>query len=583
MNNTTCPFLLSRDANQHKRAPMAYPSFENNCPDVTAPDTLLLTDQATFCLSGSYAQCLHYIALTTEGMTQEMPPSVTPTGPLSNDIPLVAQPNHFTDHLRQSSLQSEVPVTDGLLDERAAFDDPHRLPDPPLRETTWQPLVMRWYPWAMAGLLFFAVLAVGSVLAAYAGWQLAVDRLAIARGNDLQTLAVGPVQPVYLVMTATSEQVAEVPTSLPPNVTQPVASTVEVAPRAGLDIAKEGDSQASPQNGFPQAVTATPIIVVPLPATTSGEGNDADTAETNDEQPVQLIIPETNTPVNLQLPAIENTPTAVPIINVQLAVPTNRPTPIFDIPTSTPEAPTAIPTDTPIPIVGTPVIIFGADERSVPPGECTKVRWHVENVRAVYYESQAAMGDGDKEECLKNEADTFALTVILADGQTNIYTTTVDILWPTPTPSWTPSFTPEVLPTETWTPLPPTATPTPDVVYGATLAINGDNPRRCAAGAPCDVGLLATNTGDSLDTLAIELVAIGNWPVLICSQVGTCSNSRLVIANVGPANTIFANFQVTLPTDSVGQSTTYTLRAVSDGSNGSVTSQNIELTIESNE
>jgi hypothetical protein len=296
------------------------------------------------------------------------------------------------------------------------------------------------------------------------------------------------------------------------------------------------------------------------------------------------LIP-TDTPVNLQLPPADSTATPVPVINLQVEIPTRRPTPAFDIPTSTPEvlelAPTA--TATLVPILGTPTIIFAADEGNIPPGECTRVRWHVENVRAVYYENQAAFGDGSQEECLRDEAVTYALTVIFADGQTKIYTTSVGILWPTPTPSITPSFTPEVLPTETWTPVPPTATATPEVVYGTTFSINGDNPYRCSSGSQCNIGLLATNSGDSLDTLAIEIVAAGDWPALLCSQIGTCSGQRLVIANVGPGNTLFATLQLTVPADSVGQSTTYAIRSVSDGSKGTVTSQVTELVIESSE
>ncbi|MEZ4733347.1 MAG: hypothetical protein R3E79_40140 [Caldilineaceae bacterium] len=164
--------------------------------------------------------------------------------------------------------------------------------------------------------------------------------------------------------------------------------------------------------------------------------------------------------------AVVATPAAV--INVLQEVPTRRPTPVFELPTSTPVPlePTATATETPTPpILGTPVVIFGPDDSAVPPGECTNIRWHVVNVREVYYENQAAFGDGVKEECIDDEADSYALTVIFGDGQSKIFTTTVGVLWLTPTPRLTSSFTPEPMHTETWTPEPPTATPTPNVYY----------------------------------------------------------------------------------------------------------------------
>ncbi|MEZ4673243.1 MAG: hypothetical protein R2932_03240 [Caldilineaceae bacterium] len=571
MTNAPCPYLYSRDGEQRQRAPVPYPSFENSCQDVTEPETLLLTDQATFCLSGSHTFCPRYQALVADGI-------VAFSGTPRADFVTVPM-DHATRRTQEDAFAHgrTSPKNPPLDDLWQAEDQDDLLSTDHLWSTPTDLPVTRWYPWLVAGLLFFAVIAVGSVFAAYAGWQLALDRLATARSGEVQTLAAaaGPVQPIYLVMTATSESAAPVVEG---------QGAVVVAPRTGLDAPKAAPPTAMADTGFPQAVTATPVIVVPLPGVTPVQQSDAVAQNQNSNQPPGAAdLPATNAPGNVQLPPLESTPTPVPIINVELAVPTRRPTPEFDIPTSTAEAPTATLTETPIPIVGTPIVIFGPDESSVPPGECTKVRWHVENVRAVYYESQAAFGDGDHEECIKDESDSYALTVILANGQTQIYTTTVGIIWPTPTPSVTPSFTPEIIPTETWTPLPPTATPTPDVVFGTTLAIAGDNPHICSVDSQCTIGVLATNSGDTIDTLAIDLVAAGDWPALICNQVGTCSDSHLVIPNVGPANTVFANLQLTIPADSGGQEMSYALRAVSEGSGGSVVSQVIELKIESSE
>jgi len=552
MSNATCPYLARFDANQRQCAPIDYPSFENSCLAMEEQTSLLLADQATFCLSGSFRYCQRYQNAVAEELMQQA------------DGDEQGYPSDYT-HQTPIDYHAGALTSDDLL-----ADD--RLPEEEISAPArWPSSAGRWYTWLAAGLLFFAVIVVGGLFAAYTGWQLAVDRLATARAGQVNTLASAPiqqqVQPLYVVMTVTPEVMPE---PVNPN------NELALAPRTGLE--NKVESPAVTQNEFPPAVTATPITLVPLSTV-------AIVQEGVTDQVATPAVIATERPANIQLPLADSTPTPVPIINVQLEVPTRRPTPEFDIPTSTPEVIElpATATATVVPISGTPVIVFSADESLIPPGECTHVRWHVENVRAVYYESQAAFGDGSKEECLRDEADSYALTVIFGDGQTKIYTTTVDILWPTATPSITPSFTPEILPTETWTPIPPTATPTPNVVYGTTFSINGDNPYRCSAGSQCNIGVLATNVGDSIDTLAIELLSGGSWQALLCSQIGTCSGQRLVIANVGPGNTLFATLQLTIPADSIGQTSTYALRSVSDGSNGAVTSQVIELTIESSE
>lgn len=581
MSKASCPYVFRIDANQRHCAPIDYPSFENSCLAMAEQSSLLLADQATFCLSGSFRYCQRYQTGAAEEILLQSADDENKHD-VNRAVPELRSGN-FTNQeqgawQRKANVSRDRPgqQSDGVtatatLDE-VMTDDLLLVEEESATTLPWPGIAGRWYSWLAAGLLFFAVIAVGGVFAAYTGWQLALDQLATARAGQVNTLASGAVQqvqPLYVVMTVTPEAVVE-----------RVNPTAEgaVAPRTGLEAKAEG-AAAIEQNSYPAAVTATAVVLVPLPTATVGEANAV--AQTN---PPALVA--TEQPANIQLPPAASTPTPVPIINVQVAVPTRRPTPEFDIPTSTPDAaiePTATATATAVPIVGTPVIVFAADESTIPPGECTHVRWHVENVRAVYYENQAAFGDGSKEECLRDEADSYALTVIFGDGQTKIYTTTVAILWPTATPSITPSFTPEILPTETWTPVPPPATPTPAIVYGTTFSINGDNPYRCQAGSQCNIGVLATNVGDSLDTLAIEIVAAGEWQALLCSQIGTCSGQRLVIANVGPGNTLFATLQLTVPADSTGQTTTYALRSVSDGSNGAVTSQVIELTIESSE
>ena len=66
---------------------------------------------------------------------------------------------------------------------------------------------------------------------------------------------------------------------------------------------------------------------------------------------------------------------ATPVVDLQLLVPTRRPTPVFDLPTSTPEAvAAALPTNTPTarrPLLGTPSVVFGPD----------RVSWKLANAR----------------------------------------------------------------------------------------------------------------------------------------------------------------------------------------------------------
>ena len=85
-------------------------------------------------------------------------------------------------------------------------------------------------------------------------------------------------------------------------------------------------------------------------------------------------------------------------------------------------------------------------------GECTMVRWNVQNVREVYYENLPMNGQGEREECIKDEDEVYTLLVVLGNGQPQTYTTTVAYLPPTPTVTVTPSFTPEPVFTPTWTP-----------------------------------------------------------------------------------------------------------------------------------
>lgn len=531
-----CPYVARFDAQQAQSAPVDYPSFENHCLAVAGETTLPLTDQATFCLSGSYRLCDRFLAVHLEeeaapaSFAGQAPPP-DPSGVSARDAAAWAQPL-FAEHAP------------------AWHDHPGR--------TLWT--------WASAAIIFGAVLLTGGGIAAYLGWQVVLQSQLLVRASQngqINTLANGanPVQtPAFLVITAT-----------------PITATLSAAPVEQVAVQPNETAQ-----NFPVAVTPTPIVVGapaegsnPAPVVNQSQESNAGPA------PTETPVP----PRNILLPttAAEAPPAA--LINVQQEVPTRRPTPVFELPTSTPiplegtpTQPTATPT---LAILGTPVIVFSPDQTSVPPGECTKVRWHVVNVREVYYENQPTFGDGNKEECIDDGPETYALTVIFGDGQTKIYTTTVSVLWPTATPTLTPSFTPEPPATPTWTPQPPTATPTPNVIYAVALSLNGNNRQGCTAGKDCEVAVLVTNMGDSPDTLSVEFLQRDSAGAWLCRQDGVCAEQKLTISSVGPGNTAFLVLRVSVPAESAGTVFTYVLRGISDGSQGAMTSGAVTVEIES--
>ena len=173
----------------------------------------------------------------------------------------------------------------------------------------------------------------------------------------------------------------------------------------------------------------------------------------------------------------------------------------------------------------------------------------------------------------------YKLMVILGDGLSQVYTTTVEYLAPTPTPSATPSFTPEPVYTPTWTPAPPTETPTPSVFRAVGLSINGNGDISCSQGQTCEVGLLVTNGGSDVDDLSVIITA-GN-PILLqlCRADGVCSGSMLPISSVGPANTAYIVAKIAVPGDAVAQTAGWTFQAYSQGSGGAVSSLPVSISV----
>ena len=63
-----------------------------------------------------------------------------------------------------------------------------------------------------------------------------------------------------------------------------------------------------------------------------------------------------------------------------------------------------------------PIIEFTADTNPIRQGECTRVRWNVENIDRVFFEGQGVTGQGRQTVCPTQDT-TYTLEVWLVDGQ----------------------------------------------------------------------------------------------------------------------------------------------------------------------
>jgi hypothetical protein len=516
---TSCPHLGQLSADRRREPPMEYPSFENQCLALGAGELILLGDQATYCFASNHRNCPRFRRATVKS-----------GDPISDFVPF-----HTLAEDAWPALNAASPLTEGDLLFESLLD--------PSDEGEERTNRRRW-AWIGASLVFASVFLCGSMIASYTGWQWIERNLPgrAAGSGNVDTVAAAnqaPTPAVFVVYTATPEPGQ----ADAPRVVGPTAPMIVLQPGAGL-----------PGVGFPEAVTPTPIVIepsLPLAEAATGEGAASVPAETE------------------------------PLINIDIPIPTRRPTPIFDLPTSTPfaeAAPPATLTPTPAPL-GTPIVIFAAEQGALQKGLCTFVRWTVYNVREVYYEDLPANGEGEREVCIDEEDRIFELRVIFGDGTSQVYTTTVAFLEPTPTITPTPSFTPVPEYTPTWTPPPPTATPTPNVRYGVVLAPAAGTELVCDGSQPCEIGLLATNSGDGTDTLVVSLLQNGAFSTQLCRPDGVCAGNDLRIAGVGPGNTAYISMRVVIPDGAGAQSTTYTLLVSSEGSGRSIVSQPLTISV----
>ncbi len=87
-------------------------------------------------------------------------------------------------------------------------------------------------------------------------------------------------------------------------------------------------------------------------------------------------------------------------------------------PTPTPLPPTLTPTPS------GPIVNFWADKTTLASGECTTIRWDVQNVTAVYFQGAPVTGQGSSVQCPATTT-TYQLSVIFPNGTENFYTVTL--------------------------------------------------------------------------------------------------------------------------------------------------------------
>ncbi len=269
-----------------------------------------------------------------------------------------------------------------------------------------------------------------------------------------------------------------------------------------------------------------------------------------------------------------------PVFKTFTPTPGGTHTPIFT-PTRRP-SPTAtrrytpIPTRTPTPrYTPTPlavVIKFVASETTIIEGECTTLKWSVQNAKAVYLDDVGVPGVSSKKVCplinttytlkvidLRNHTTKKSLRILVRKG-TPSATPTSTATWtprptrtPTPTPTLTPTPTstptPTVTPTPTPTPLPPT--PTPFIVdWTADAPSPGPGP---------DFPVRLTNHGSVTDALILSLEGLqqlpSGWSASICYG-NDCSTSKTT-PDTPPGGSTTPVIHFTYPDGSTG---TYSVR-----------------------
>jgi hypothetical protein len=96
-------------------------------------------------------------------------------------------------------------------------------------------------------------------------------------------------------------------------------------------------------------------------------------------------------------------------------------------PTATPKPATTLQPSPQPP--GTPIIRFWADDYDILQGDCTWLRWEVENVREIYLDGGGVVGY-DKHQVCPTATTTYTLKVVHLDGTTTQSSITIGVTTP---------------------------------------------------------------------------------------------------------------------------------------------------------
>ena len=93
--------------------------------------------------------------------------------------------------------------------------------------------------------------------------------------------------------------------------------------------------------------------------------------------------------------------------------------------TPAPLSPTAAPTTVEVAETATP-LLFSADSTALNAGECTILRWEIENVDAVFFDGTPVSGRGIREVC-PEETTRYTLLVLYSDGEQEPFIVVVEV------------------------------------------------------------------------------------------------------------------------------------------------------------
>jgi hypothetical protein len=164
-----------------------------------------------------------------------------------------------------------------------------------------------------------------------------------------------------------------------------------------------------------------------MPSPTGAEPPAADTPTAT-----STATPSVPAPASTDTPTLTLTPSATP---TGTPPPTETPTSTAtSTPTATPTStntptPTATATPSPPP---PPQINFRVDNENLVAGQCTTLRWDVDNVREVYIEGIGVPGHGSQDIC-PGESTTYTMRVVLLTGGEETRTVSVAVTQPADT------------------------------------------------------------------------------------------------------------------------------------------------------